>query len=161
MCTALQQHFTQIERLNDERISRNQLTHWSKKYVRLSVRRFSKNARSFEAFFSYIVEFQLKFLSNLLGSADNSAKFASRPSVQYSMAVNGPTGLHKTQKPLAALRWRILCSVSPECIINIATADQNQFSSTSRVCVPPNWMSLVTFLLTASARICMTVRFLP
>lgn len=44
----------------------------------------------------------------------------------YSVAVNGPTGLHGTQNS-AALRERILCSVSAEFIINMATFDQNQF----------------------------------
>ena len=105
MCTALQQHFTQIERLNDERISRNPLTPWSKKYgFRFAY--FRKTRDRSKLFFSYIIGFQLKFLSNLLGSADNSAKSASRPSVQYSVAVNGPTDrFAQNSEPLGGITW--------------------------------------------------------
>jgi len=84
-----------------------------------------------------VVILRTEFLANPLQSAENSAKFASRPSVQCGCA---PV-FTETQNSSAALRGRILCSVSPDFVINMGTVDQNQFSSISRVCVPSNLMS--------------------
>jgi len=84
-----------------------------------------------------VVILRTGFLANPLQNAENSTKFASRPSVQCGCA---PV-FTKTQNSSAALHGRILCSVSPAFIINMGTVDQNQFSPISRVCVPLNSMS--------------------
>ena len=87
--------------------------------------------------YSFVVVLGTGFLANPLQNAENSAKFASRPYVQCGCA---PV-FTKTRNSSAALRGRILCSVSPEFKINTGTVDQNQFSRISWVCVPPNLMS--------------------
>jgi len=87
--------------------------------------------------YSFVVILGTGFLANPLQNAENSAKFASRPYVQCGCA---PV-FTKTRNSSAALRGRILCSVSPEFKINTGTVDQNQFSRISWVCVPPNLMS--------------------
>jgi len=85
-----------------------------------------------------VVIFGIEFLANQLENAENSAKFSFRRYVQCGCHC---TGFHETQNSSAALRGRILCSVSPEFIRNMGTVDQNQFSSVSRVYVPSNSMS--------------------
>ena len=85
-----------------------------------------------------MVIFGTGFLGNRLENAENSVKFASRPYVPCGCHCDG---YHETQNSSEALRGRILCSVSPDFIINMGTVDQNQFSSISRICVPSNSMS--------------------
>jgi len=81
MCTALQKHFTQFERLNHERISRNPFTPWSKSTDNAALI-FAKRA-IVRSFFQLHYRISLKLSPESAASAHNSAKFASRPYVQF------------------------------------------------------------------------------
>jgi len=88
--------------------------------------------------YSFVIIFCIEFLAHRLENAEKRFKFAFCP---YGQCGCHCIGFHETQNFSAALRWHILCSVSPEFIRNMGTVDKNQFSSVSRVYVQSNSMS--------------------
>jgi len=75
--------------------------------------------------YSFVVIFGIEFLAHRLENAEKSAKFAFRSYVQCGCHC---IDSHETLNFSAALRERILCSVSTGFIRNMGTVDQNQFS---------------------------------